>query len=238
MKKHVRARIAAVILAALAAPSMADEIQPYVEGFAGYGIGSRSGTGDIVSGTGFGGDFGTSGVYGGGLGIKVPYRDTGFAFRFDLTGSANPNLGGSNHTGTLPDGTPVGAKVKIGSDTYLATAYIDLNVGLPVTPFVGFGVGGAHNRLGVVTYSNPAGAFAAISRENKSNFAWSGTVGATYTVIPEVQVDFAYRYIDAGQVISGSSFTDLTNGTTQTLDSPVSSRLQIHQFTAAFRYLF
>lgn len=237
MNKYVRAQIAAALLASVAAPAMADDVIPYIEGFGGYGIGSRSGDGDVVSGTGFGGDFGTSGVYGGGIGIKIPYGN-GVAFRFDLTGSSNPNLGGSNHTGMLDDGTPVSAKVKVNTVSYLATAYIDVDVGLPVTPFVGFGLGGTHNRLATLTYSNPSGDFATVSGENKSNFAWSGTVGATYTVIPEIQVDFSYRYIDAGKVTSGNTFTDLTNGTSQTLDSEISSRLQIHQFTAAVRYLF
>jgi opacity protein-like surface antigen len=217
---------------------MAQDIHPYVEAFGGYALGSRSGTGDIASGTGFGGDFGSSSTYGGGIGIKIPVDNTGFSFRLDLTGSGNPSLGGSNHTGTLDDGTPVSAKVKLNADTYLATAYIDMNVGLPVTPFVGFGLGGAHKRVGTLIYSGPAGAFAAVQGNSHSDLAWTGTVGATYAVMPEIEIDLAYRYIDAGKVESGIGFTDLTNGTTQTLNGEISSRLQIHQFTAAVRYLF
>jgi opacity protein-like surface antigen len=53
-----------------------------------------------------------------------------------------------------------------------------------------------------------------------------------------VEVDLAYRYIEAGHVNSGSSFTDLTNGTVQQLNAPISSTLQIHQFGATLRYLF
>lgn len=239
MKKHLRAQLAAAILtASLAVPALADEIQPYVEGFGGYAIGTRSGDGDIVSGTGFGGDFGSSAVYGGGIGIKVPYKDTGFAFRFDLTGSDNPSLGGSNHTGTLDDGTPVSAKVKIKAATYLATAYMDMNVGLPVVPYVGFGLGGAHKSLTTLTYSGPSGAFATVDGNHHEDLAWSGTVGASYPVTENLQIDFAYRYVDAGKVVSGLKFTDLTNGTTQTLDNEIASRLQIHQFTAAVRFLF
>jgi opacity protein-like surface antigen len=238
MKKYVRAQIAAAILAVTAAPSMAADVQGYVEGFGGYAIGSRGGTGDIASGTGFGGDFGNSVTYGGGLGVKIPVDDTGFSFRFDLTGSNSPDLGGNNHTGTLDDGTTVSAKAKVKAATYLATAYIDMNLGLPVTPYVGFGVGGAAKKLNTLTFSGPAGAFATINGSGHSDFAWTGTVGATYMVMPHFEVDLGYRYVDAGRVVSGVTFTDLSNGSTQTLDSVISSRLQIHQVTAALRYLF
>ncbi len=237
MNKYVRAQIAAAILASTAAvPAMAQDVIPYVVGFGGYSLGTQSGGGDVVSGTGFGGDFGSSAAYGGGVGIKIPVDNV--AFRFDLTGNFNPSLGGDNHTGTLGDGTPVSAKVKASSDAYLATAYIDFDAGLPVVPFVGFGLGGAHKKIGTQVYSNPSGAFATVNGGNHEGVAWTGTVGATYAVIPHVEIDFAYRYIDAGTVNSGSTFTDLTNGSTQSLDSPISSRLQIHQFTAAVRYLF
>lgn len=238
MKTYLRAQIAAAILISAAAPAMAEDVHPYVEAFGGYAFGTRSGDGDIANGTGFGGDFGSSATYGGGIGIKIPVDQTGFSFRFDITGSGNPSLGGDNHTGTLDDGTPVSAKVKLSTATYLATAYIDMDVGLPVKPFVGFGLGGAHSRVGTLIYSNPVGAFATVNGNNHSDFAWSGTAGATYAVMPDLELDLAYRYIDAGKITSGGNFIDLTNGTTQSLDAEISSRLQIHQFTAAVRYLF
>jgi len=237
MNKYVRAQIAAAILASVAAPAMAQDIIPYVEGFGGYSLGHRSGgDGDIVNGTGFGGNFGTSSNFGGGVGIKIPVDNA--AFRFDITGNFNPSLGGSGHNGMLSDGTPIGAKVKLAATAYLATAYIDLDVGLPVVPFVGFGLGGVHKKIGAVVYSNPAGNFATVSGGDREGVAWTGTLGATYTAIPHVEIDLDYRYIEAGPVNSGTNFTDLTNGTTQGLGSPISSTLQIHQFGATVRYLF
>jgi opacity protein-like surface antigen len=235
MNKYVRAQLAALVLAGAAAPSMAAEVIPYVEGFGGYSLGTSSG-GDIVAGSGFGGDFGSSPNFGGGAGIKIPV-DT-IAFRFDITGNFNPSLGGDNHGGTLADGTPVTAKVKLADTAYLATAYIDMDVGLPVVPFIGFGLGGSHKKIGTVVFSNPAGAFATVNGNDRDGVAWTGTVGATYTVIPNIEVDLAYRYIEAAHVSSGSTFTDLTNGTVQQLNSPISSTLQIHQFGATLRYLF
>jgi opacity protein-like surface antigen len=237
MNKYVRAQLAALVLAGAAAPSMAADVIPYVEGFGGYSIATQSnGDGDIVNGTGFGGDFGTSGFFGGGVGVKIPVDN--IAFRFDLTGNWNPSLGGDNHGGTLSDGTPVNAKVKLADTAYLATAYIDMDVGLPVVPFVGFGLGGSHKKVGTVVFSSPQGAFATVNGNDREGVAWTATVGATYTVIPHVEVDLAYRYIDAGQANSGSKFTDLTNGTVQGLGSQINSNVQIHQFGATLRYLF
>lgn len=238
MKKYVRARVTAAILASLAAPAMAEDVSVYVEGFGGYALGTQSGSGDIVSGTGFGGDFGSSVTYGGGIGVKIPVDNTGFAFRFDVTGSGTPSLGGSNHTGTLDDGTVVNAKVKTSVTDILATAYIDMNVGLPVTPYVGFGLGSTNNKIGTVVYNNANGAFATVDGAKTQALAWTGTVGASYSVIPNFDIDLGYRYVGAGKVKSGANFTDLTNGTTQSLDQPISSRIQLHQFVATLRYLF
>jgi len=238
MNKYVRAQIAAAILAGVVTPALAAEISPYVEGFGGYAIGTSSGGGDIVSGTGFGGDFGSSGTYGGGVGLKLPIDDTPVALRFDLTGSFVPGLGGDNHTGTLDDGTPVSAKVKLSASTYLATGYIDFDAGLPVVPYVGFGIGGAHKKIGTIVYSGPAGQFGSVNGNDREGVAWSGTVGVTYHVIPHFDIDAGYRYIDAGKVNSGSNFTDATNGSVQGLNAQISSRLQLHQFNATLRYLF
>lgn len=238
MNKYVRAQIAAVILAGAAAPAMAQDVIPYVQAYGGYSLGGRSGgDGDIVNGTGFGGDFGSGASFGAGVGIKIPVEG-GVAFRFDVSGFGNPDLGGSNHGGTLPDGTPVSAKVKLNAATYLVNAYIDMDVGLPVVPFVGFGIGDAHKRIATVVFSNPNGAFATVNGNDHEGIAWSGTVGGTYTVIPHVEVDLSYRYIYAGRVNSGTTFTDLTNGASQGLNDPISANLQIHQFGATLRYLF
>jgi opacity protein-like surface antigen len=238
MNKYVRAQIAAVLLAA-AAPAMAGDVIPYVEGFGGYTLGGRSGgDGDIVNGTGFGGDFGSSSNFGGGVGLKMPVDNSPIAFRVDFTGNFNPSLGGDNHGGTLSDGTPVDAKVKVAATAYLATAYIDADVGLPVVPFIGFGFGGVHKKVGTVVFSSPLGPFATVNGNDHEGMAWTATVGATYTVIPNVEIDLDYRYIEAGHVNSGTTFTDTTNGTVQGLNSQISSLLQIHQFGATLRYLF
>ena len=237
MKKLVRAQLVAATLAVTAAPAMAQDVIPYVEGFGGYSIGSMSQSGNIVSGTGFGGDFGSSVAYGGGIGLKMPI-DNGVSIRTDVTGSFFPSLGGSNHTGTLSDGDTVNAKVKLTGTTYLATVYADVDVGLPVVPFVGFGLGGAHKKISTVVFSGPAGNFATVNGNDHEDLAWSGTVGATYTVIPHVEVDFAYRYTEAGKANSGTNFTDTTNGVASTLNAPISSHLELHQFVATLRYLF
>src|SRR5579859_8065840 len=117
MNKYVRAQIAAAILAITgAAPAMAQDVIPYVVGFGGYSLGTQSGGGDIVNGTGFGGDFGSSAAYGGGVGIKLPIDNSPIAFRLDFTGNFNPSLGGDNHSGSLDDGTPINGKVKLSAN--------------------------------------------------------------------------------------------------------------------------
>jgi len=227
--------------ALLAAPALADDMTPsvYVQATGGYAIGSISNASNIVTGNGFGGDFGNSATYGGGVGLKFPKIGI-LTVRTDLTGSFDPSLGGSNHTGSLPDGTSVSAKVKLQASTYLANIYGDLDVGSPFMPFVGMGIGGAHKRVSTIIFSNPAGSFASVNGNTHEGFVWSATVGGNYNVTENIALELAYRYTEAGRVNSGSNFTDLTQSpaVTQGLNQQISSDLNLHQFTATVRYLF
>ena len=247
--KHLRAygaglAVAAIAIAATpayAADSDLPPLLPYVHADAGYALGSSSGGGDIVNGPGFGGNFGNSVNFGGGFGFKIPTESAPMSdIRLDFTYATNPSLGGGVHTGLLGDGTPLSSPVKLSTQTMLGTVYADFNIDAPVTPFIGIGVSSSSNKVSALVYSNPSGSFATVSGNTRTNLGWTATVGASYPFAPNLNIDCGYRYIRAGNVTGGKTFTDLTMNppAVSTLDSALSSTMSLHTFTFALRYMF
>ncbi|MBX9840177.1 MAG: outer membrane beta-barrel protein [Xanthobacteraceae bacterium] len=86
----------------------------------------------------------------------------------------------------------------------LANVYADLGTWYGFTPFVGAGIGAAQvtisNFLDVNTMQ-PAVAYA--DTASKWNFAWAVHAGVSYKVNSQLSLEFAYRYVNLGDGISG-----------------------------------
>ena len=89
----------------------------------------------------------------------------------------------------------------------LANVYLDLGTWWCLTPFVGFGAGGAHHRtsaltdIGLNTDGLGASAFGFANTDHTEwNFAWAAHAGLAYTVTNNFKVEFAYRYLNMGNV--------------------------------------
>jgi len=83
----------------------------------------------------------------------------------------------------------------------LANAYVDLGTWNCLTPFVGFGVGGAWNQfddlvdLGVGTSGNGIG-----TNASEWNFAWAAHAGLAYHVTQNFTMELSYSYLNYGSV--------------------------------------
>jgi opacity protein-like surface antigen len=161
-------------------------------------------------------NFNTAGIYGLGVGYRVNNW-----FRADVTGEyrGNSQFYGSDRI-TYPGG--------VGMDTYhatknewvvLANAYVDLGTWWCMTPFIGAGVGGARVAINGFTdaglANNGGGALPSLAygdNVSKWNLAWALHAGVAYKVTPNVTVEFAYRYLDMGDGLTGDLKTfDGTN---------------------------
>ena len=122
----------------------------------------------------------------GGFGLKSSF------LRADVTADYSFPV---DYTGTIaaPDDT----RAKISSISVLLNGYLDLGTWYGLTPYVGAGAGGAMVR--VTDVQGP------LVSENNSrwNLAWAGMAGVAWTVAPNVQVDFGYRYMNLGKGESG-----------------------------------
>lgn len=87
------------------------------------------------------------------------------------------------------------------STVFLANAYIDLGTWNCLTPFIGFGIGGAWNTfadltdIGIATSGNGIG-----TNASQLNFAWALHAGLAYNVTQNFTMELAYRYLNYGSV--------------------------------------
>jgi opacity protein-like surface antigen len=91
----------------------------------------------------------------------------------------------------------------------LANAYLDLGTWWCITPFIGVGAGGAWHRtaaltdVGLNTNGFGASAFGFTNADHSNtNFAWAAHAGLSYTVNPNLKLEFAYRYLHMGNAVT------------------------------------
>jgi opacity protein-like surface antigen len=92
----------------------------------------------------------------------------------------------------------------IRSGVVLANGYVDLGTWYGITPYVGAGVGAAFNTMaGLVDTSitNPPGGGVAADKTT-TQLAWAVMAGMSYSITPNLKLDFGYRYLDMGRVKS------------------------------------
>jgi opacity protein-like surface antigen len=99
----------------------------------------------------------------------------------------------------------------LSSFVFLANAYADLGTWWCITPFIGAGVGAAYNHLssfrddGLTTFNVLTAGTQFATDGNKTNLAWALHAGLAYKVNNNFTVELAYRYLDLGSAVTGSS---------------------------------
>ncbi|TDR94922.1 outer membrane protein [Enterovirga rhinocerotis] len=92
---------------------------------------------------------------------------------------------------------------------FLVNAYFDLGTWYGFTPFVGAGIGYAHNNLRSFETStiivSPFGGASGGTIRNKSHgdLAWALHAGIGYDVTPNVKLELGYRYVNMGKARTG-----------------------------------
>jgi opacity protein-like surface antigen len=87
------------------------------------------------------------------------------------------------------------------SDIFLANAYIDLGTWDCITPFLGFGIGGAYNTFSDLTDTGIGTTGSGVGTDaSQLNFAWALHAGLSYAVTQNFSVELAYRYLSYGSV--------------------------------------
>jgi opacity protein-like surface antigen len=127
-----------------------------------------------------------------GAGIKTSWARTDFTLDY---------ISAMKYTGSVaaPDDT----SAKIQATTLLFNGYFDLGTWYRLTPYVGGGIGTAYAR--VTDYqSTGAPPFTGNVNHNQWTLAWAGMAGVGWQVAPNLLLDIGYRYINIGDVKTGS----------------------------------
>jgi opacity protein-like surface antigen len=172
-----------------------------------------------------------------GLGIGYQFNNW---LRVDLTGEYR---GGSTF-----HGLDVVSSGGIFTDEYraiksewlvLANVYADLGTWGGFTPFIGLGVGGSRNTISSfidICTTCPGGGVAYGATASKFNFAWAAHTGVAYKVTSNVSIEFAYRYLDLGEALSGDLVTYLGQNN---VNNPMHFRgITSHDFKLGVRWFF
>jgi opacity protein-like surface antigen len=190
-------------------------------------------------------------VVGAGLGMQINSR-----FRLDLTGEYRSTAqikGLDNVTADLigPDGSLQANTLyqgNLASYVGLLNGYVDVVKWRGFTPYVGAGVGFAHNKMsGFTTGSSATFTDAATGAQtvqlssgtagakSQTNVAWALMVGTSYDLSPNAKLDLGYRYVNLGSGIATSTgLIDCTCGTT---GQPLKlSDLAAHEFRIGIRW--
>ena len=122
----------------------------------------------------------------------------------------------------------------------LANIYADLGTWSGFTPFIGLGIGGSRNTITAFTdicTTCPGGGVAHGASATKTNFAWAVHAGVAYKVTKtRVTVEFAYRYVDLGDALSGDLVTYLGQNN---VNNPMHFRsITSHDFRFGVRWMF
>ncbi len=174
------------------------------------------------------GNSGQSPLYDVGVGARFAPN-----FRADVTFSYLPSLRFSG-SDNLALGTSNTAAVR--SWVALVNFYADfwpfLTVFGPMQPYFDIGFGAAQNSVG----SMNSGLFGgSIAGHTQTDFAAGVGAGIAWTVTRQIQLDLAYKFIDLGNMQTGSTLT--VGGAASTI-SPIRADLSVHTVTLGMRYSF
>jgi outer membrane protein OmpA-like peptidoglycan-associated protein len=175
---------------------------------------------------------GNSIMYGGGVGVRFNPM-----FRSDITidGIKRLDIEGRN---AVAGGVTSSAHVS--SIVGLVNGYFDLNGVWPnifgrFQPYIDAGVGVARNDLSRTSFAAGGANVGNISSHAVTGFAWGAGAGVAYAIIPNLLLDLSYKYLDLGEMHSG---TTLSLGAARVNTSRMDADLKVHTVMLGVRYEF
>ena len=171
-------------------------------------------------------------MYGGGIGVRINPM-----FRSDITidGIKRLNLEGTNSV--LPGVT---SSAHVSSVVGLVNGYFDLNGAWPTAfgpfqPYIDAGVGVARNDLSRTSFAAGGATIGSVNSHTFTDFAWGAGAGVAYPVAPNLLVDLSYKYLDLGDMHSG---TTLSIGAAKVNTARMNGDLKAHTVMIGLRYEF
>lgn len=161
----------------------------------------------------------------------------GYRFAADYQGNAN----------FLAVGTYEPVTADLESWSAMANAFVDVAAlsGADLgrfTPYIGGGIGVAHNRLGKVTYRFPQNPYrhkiSVTPSGERTNFAYRVTLGTEVALTEGLALDLAAYYMDLGEVGTDSGTMAMNNVPSGIMIDETETELRALGFSIGLLYLF
>ena len=126
--------------------------------------------------------------------------------------------------------------MKFDIQTLFLNVYYDIDTGTPFTPYIGGGVGWAFIKARGALELTVLGTeiFDESASNSETNFAWNLAAGVGYDFNENLTFDLGYRYLDFGDVETGT----MTGELDETVDVNYDTSLTAHEVLLAVRYTF
>ncbi|WP_439816412.1 OmpA family protein [Zavarzinia sp. CC-PAN008] len=237
--KGAASGISLAALLAAAAPAQAlDGLKFYGRGDVGYSF-SETFDGNLSAGQLGPGDFDETVIAGGGLGFQTWNLFAGapwLELRSDVTFTLRQ---GFELSGVEPFlGSTLTARGDVDNWTVMGNLYADFDLGRlgvlrGLHAYVGGGVGYARNQLETVSFAIDGFALGTQDGATTDELAWAAMAGLSYDVSDWIALDVGYRYVDLGEVSTGTTLS--------TAPLPVAAAiadLTAHEVQAGVRFSF
>jgi opacity protein-like surface antigen len=157
--------------------------------------------------------------------------------------SWRPDMDFSGQSNFIGAGANQPVSGSVSSVAGFGVAYVDLPRIGKVRPFLGAGLGVAHNRMGAMTYAFPAlsaNATTTTPGGSSSALAYLLTAGISMPLGDRLDLDLAYRYSDLGsvQTDAGQATVVRSSGSRSIAIGSTSADLRSHGVMLSLRYAF
>ncbi|HTV90934.1 MAG TPA: outer membrane beta-barrel protein [Stellaceae bacterium] len=179
-------------------------------------------------------------LFGGGVGYRFSPL-----LRGDVTVDDLPSFSLHGST-TLPAGSPSGS-ASFSSLVVMGNGYLDMNGLYPEAfglwePYVTAGVGVSWNDVGAFSGAFTSGELAGVTfnevGSTRANFAWGAGVGVGYPITPSLTFDLGYKYLDLGELRSGTTETSVPMILPTSITASKSTDFAVHTIIASLRFAF
>ncbi len=153
------------------------------------------------------GDFGIVPALEFGLGQTVGVAWYGLLFEY------RPQYKFKGHTNFLAANRRQEVSAELSTISGMLAGFVELTDGVAnfgsFTPFLGLGIGVAHNRIGKTTMNFPA-TYTTVPGGNHTDLAWMMKAGVSTELNERLTLEFAWRYADLGEVRTGRGMGSVT----------------------------
>lgn len=167
---------------------------------------------------------------------KAPLYSLGIGYKFTNNLRSDISImstGKYKYRGTNLEGQPESQTLQ--TSAVMLSGYYDFTPYKNFTPYAMLGIGVAANKASDLNINNNEGI---IKGASKTNYAWQAGSGVLYKITKNTDIDFSYRYLNAGPVSTTAQYNDNLLGRTADINDKIQVKMTSHNLLIGLTYSF